>query len=126
MLGNQMSGKEASFEQVCRIIRDQCQLHPDERIVPETQFERDLGITGDDGSDIVDHVAQFYKIQFTAASFDLRPNEYLFHSEGIDLIPAFVRLLFRKPEPEVRSFSVGELYDAVVRELAKASQPPDA
>ena len=121
-----MSKKAASFEQVCQIIRDQCQLNPDESISPETQFERDLGITGDDGSEILDGVAEYYGIQFTADSFGLQPNEFLFSSEGIDLFPAFIRILFNKPEPEVRSFTVGELYDAVVKEVAKAPQPPNA
>jgi acyl carrier protein len=121
-----MSGNLASFEEVCQIIRDQAQLDPDERITPETQFERDLGITGDDGSEIIDSVEKHYGIQFTPDSFGLEPNEYLFNSEGIDLIPGFLRILFNKPEPEVRSFTVGELYDAVVKELSKAPQSLDA
>ena len=85
--------------------------------LPRLNFERDLGITGDDGVDVVDRVAKYYEIQFTAESFGLAPNEFLFNPEGVDLIPASIRLLFRKPEPEVRSFKVGELFNAVQREL---------
>jgi acyl carrier protein len=116
-----MKKEDPSFDAICEIIRDQSQLRPEDRITPDTQFERDLGITGDDGAEILDRVPDYYEIRFTAKSFDLAPNEYLFNSEGFDIVPAFVRSLMRKPEPEVRSFTVGELYEAVLKELVRAS-----
>jgi hypothetical protein len=111
-----MRREEPSFEHLCEIIRDQCPLHPEERIVPDTQFERDLGITGDDGDEVLSRVAEYYGIKFTAKSFDLGPNEFLFHSEGFDLFNVPLRMILGKPEPEIRSFTVGELYDATSKE----------
>ena len=58
-----MRKEEPSFERICEIIRDQSQLHPDERIMPDTQFERDLGITGDDGDEVLRRVAGVLRYQ---------------------------------------------------------------
>ena len=120
-----MRKEEPSFERVCEIIRDQCQLHPDERIMPDSQFERDLGITGDDGDEVLRCVAEYYDIKFTGNSFDLGPNEYLFNSEGFDLFNVPLRMIFRKPEPEIRAFTVGELYDAALKEYANRQRAGD-
>ena len=121
-----MKKEDPSFDAICEIIRDQSGLHPEDPITPDTQFERDLGITGDDDAEILDRVADYYAICFTAKSFDLAPNEYLFNSEGFDVVPAFIGTLMRKPEPEVRSFTVGELYEAVLKELRRAAGPEKA
>ncbi len=111
-----------NFEELAELIRQHLGFRLDKQIASEMQFERDLGITGDDGSEIVDAVAKQYGIEFTAESFGLEANEFLFNSEGIGLIPSIIRLLLRKPEPEVRSFTVGELFEAVRREVAAKSQ----
>jgi hypothetical protein len=113
------SRREPSFERLCEIIREQCHLHPDERITFDTQFERDLGITGDDGDYLLRAVAKEFEIEFDTKSFDLRPNEYLFNSEVPDLFGTIWRSIRGKPEPEVRSFAVGELYEAVLKGLEK-------
>jgi hypothetical protein len=112
----QLRREEPSFECVCEIIRNQCGLRPEEPIRPDTLFERDLGITGDDGDDVLHSVEEYYQIKFTADSFDLGPNEYLFNSEGFDLFSFPLRTIFRRPEPEIRSFTVGELYQATLKE----------
>jgi hypothetical protein len=117
-----MNTESPNFEEFAELIRQHQGFRQDKRIVPEMQFERDLGITGDDGSEIVDVVAERYGIELTAEFFGLVPNEFLFHSEGFDLVPAFVRSLLRKPEPEVRSFTVGELFEAVQRAVSTKSQ----
>lgn len=113
-----MRREEPSFECLCEIIRNQCGLRPDERITPDTAFERDLGITGDDGDDVLRRVEEYYDIKFAADSFDLGSNEYLFHSEGFDLFNVPLRMIFGRPEPEIRSFTVGELYRATLKEFA--------
>lgn len=92
-------------------------LHPDDRITKETQFERDLGITGDDGVLVLTEVEKAFGIKFSGRSFNLRPNEYLFNPEGVDLLGPFVRTVLRKPKPEIRRLTVGELYEAVRIEL---------
>jgi hypothetical protein len=94
-------------------------LRNDKQISLDTQFERDLGITGDDGIELLEAVQERYGIEFTSESFRLEFNEYVFHSEGFELFPIFFQSLFGKPMPEVRSFTVGELYEAVLKELDK-------
>lgn len=111
--------QDASFERLCEIIREESGFRPDKRIAPETQFERDLGITGADGDELLEAVGRNCGIQFTRESFGLSPNEFLFNPEGWDIFGVIIRLLLRKPEPEVRSFTVGELHRAVLEELKK-------
>jgi acyl carrier protein len=106
-----------SFEQLAEFIRRECGLRKDKHIDADTQFERDLGITGDDGGELLEAVEKQYQIEFTHESFGLEFNEYLFHSEGFDLSP--IQSLFGRPIPEVRSFTAGELYEAVLKELIK-------
>lgn len=114
-----MRRKQLNFENLCEVIRDSCMLHPEERITPETQFQRDLGITGDDGDDLLEGVEKAFGIRLSRESFDLAPNEFLFDSEGFDAFGAIWRTITRKPEPEVRSFTVGELYEAAKKEHTK-------
>jgi hypothetical protein len=120
-----MRREQPSFESLCEIIREQCQLRPDERIVSDTQFERDLGITGDDGDEVLHRVEEYYSIRFSAESFNLSPNEFLFHSEGFDLFKVPIRMILRKPEPEIRSFTVGELFEATSKEYLKQRRTKD-
>ncbi|WP_058187953.1 DUF1493 family protein [Terracidiphilus gabretensis] len=108
-----------SFEQLAECIRRECGLRKDKHIDPDTQFERDLGITGDDGGELLEAVEKQYQVEFTHESFGLEFNEYLFNSEGFDAFPVFIQSLFGKPIPEVRSFTVGELHKAVLKEQAK-------
>jgi acyl carrier protein len=112
-----LNRREPSFERLCAIIREECGLEKDEYIAPDTQFERDLGITGDDGEELLDAVARNYGIELTRESFGLQPNEYLFQGEGWDLFGPLIRGLLRRPEPEFRTFTVGELHAAVLDEL---------
>ncbi len=78
-------------------------------ITPETQFERDLGLTGDDGNDLLAATEKRFQVERSSEitgvreTFNLGPNEYLFHSEGFDFFRPY----------SVRKFTVGEPFDAV-------------
>jgi hypothetical protein len=111
--------QDPSFERFCEMIREKSGFSQSKLITPDTQFERDLGITGDDGSELLETIERNYHIQFTRESFGLAANEYLFHGEGFDLFGTLIRTLRRKPEPEFRSFTVGELSTALLNELKK-------
>jgi acyl carrier protein len=111
--------QDFSFEQLADFVRKWALLRNDKQISLDTQFERDLGITGDDGIELLEALQERYGIEFTSESFGLESNEYVFHSEGFGLFPIFFQSLFGKPIPEVRSFTVGELYEAVLKELDK-------
>ena len=117
-----MRTRPSTFDNLCEVIREACVLHPEERITRETQFERDLGITGDDGGLVLREVGKAFGIEFSGQSFDLRPNEYLFNSEGWDFFGPITRMILRKPEPEIRPFTVGELYEAVLKEQGNRVQ----
>lgn len=88
------------------------------QITHETQFERDLGITGDDGSELLEAAQKRFQINLAPdetgyrRTFGLGPNEYLFNSEGFGLGTATITLFSNH---SVRAFTVGELYRALVK-----------
>ena len=111
--------KNPTFDDVADFVREWARVPAKRQIEPETQFERDLGITGDDGSELLDAAQKKFGADLAPETFGLGPNEYLFNSEGFELGAAFVTLF---TNPSVRDFTVGELYQAVV----KAREPkPD-
>jgi acyl carrier protein len=114
-----MKRQELTFEKLCNVIRESCCLDPEEQITPETQFQRDLGVTGDDGVSLLRDVEEAFGIEFSNRSFDLGPGEYLFDAEGFDVVGPLWRLITRKPEPQVRSFTVGQLYQSAMKEQAR-------
>ena len=103
-----------SFEQFAVFIREFAKLSPEIVIARVTRFERDLGITGDDGRDLLDEAEKRFGVELSSVEngvrhvFNLGPNENLFHSEGVGVLGVF------RSEP-VREFTVGELYDVVCR-----------
>ncbi|MGA9672934.1 MAG: DUF1493 family protein [Terracidiphilus sp.] len=114
------------FEQFADFIRESCQISQKRRIAPETQFERDLGVTGDDGVELLEATEKRFNIRLATEedglrkTFNLGPNEYLFNSEGFGLFPFRSFSIFgRNPTPTVRAFTVGELHDAVLKAINK-------
>ncbi|QNI31299.1 DUF1493 family protein [Alloacidobacterium dinghuense] len=109
---------ELKFDEFADFIREYRQVPDRKRISPETQFERDLGLTGDDGSDLLEATEKRFRVTLASEekglreTFNLGPNEYLFHSEGWDIFPFRFTSLFGV-EPTVREFTVGELFEAV-------------
>jgi hypothetical protein len=112
-----------TFSDVAGFVRDWARVPAKKQITPDTQFERDLGITGDDGDELLLAAQKRFKVNFTDGEngvrtiFNLGPNEYLFNSEGFSLGfggPAIVTL-FSNPNMDysVRAFTVGELSEAV-------------
>ena len=112
---------ELTFDEFADFIREYWQVSDRKRISPETKFERDLGLTGDDGSDLLEATEKRFGVTLASEekglreTFNLGPNEYLFNSEG--LFPFGFTSLFG-PEPTVREFTVGELFEAVQKARA--------
>ena len=110
-----------TFEQLADLIREIIGVSNKTIIDPSTQFENDLGVTGDDGVKLLEVIEKHFGIPLTnaegqlSASFGLKPNEYLFHSEGWSL-PIWWFGCGHKPI--VRNFTVGELH-AVLQAQAK-------
>lgn len=111
---------ELSFERFCDFIRDFACLRRNVRIMPETLFERHLGITGDDGCELLVATERQFGIRLHTeregyrGTFHLGPNEFLFESEGA-FPHLFARLLGRPYT--VHKFTVGELHAAVQNAL---------
>jgi hypothetical protein len=101
-----------SFNQFVSFIREFAGVSPKKVITRFTRFEKDLGITGDDGCNLLRKTEQQFGIQLSCEihgykqTFKLKPNEYLFHTEGFDILGFFHKY-------SIREFMVGELYDAV-------------
>jgi hypothetical protein len=112
-----------SFEDLAEVVRRWARLKRDRRIDPGTEFERDLAISVHDETDLLNETERHYGIKFTAESFDLKPNEYLFHSSSPDTSP-LIQTIFEKTGPVVRTFTVGQLYRAVLRELSRSRDIP--
>jgi len=110
-----------SFKEVADFIRTWAQLPNEQSIRPDTEFERDLGVTGDDGGDLLHQIEKHFAVQLSTKedgyrkTFGLGENEYLFNSEGFPLW----ELLPFVPKSTVRVFTVGELYDAVLTAAGK-------
>jgi len=105
------------FNDVADFVRAWHRLPAKRRIDPETQFERDLGITGDDGSALLEAAEKKFGVDLAPNEtgyrriFGLGPNEYPFNSEGFGL-----RSL------TVRAFTVGELHEAILRAHGPGNQ----
>ena len=104
--------KSPTFDDVADFVREWAHVAAQRQIELETQFERDLGITGDDGSELLDAAQKRFGVNLTRETLGLGPGEYLFNSEGFGLGAAFVTLF---TNPCVRDFEVGELYQAMVK-----------
>ena len=113
--------KYPSFEEFAEVVCRCAQLKRDTRIDPETRFERDLGMTADDGSRLLKDLEKHYGIEFGADSFELKKNECLFHSGDPDADPV-VQTIFGASRTEVRPLTAGQLCRAVLKELGEAQK----
>jgi hypothetical protein len=109
-----------SFEDVADFVRGWAMVPTKRLITPGTQFERDLGITGDDGSELLEVAQERFKVNLRDVdngyrrTFNLGPDEYLFNSEGWSIG-------FRSHS--VRPFTVGELCDAIQKASSTRQTP---
>jgi hypothetical protein len=111
--------RDVTFEEFAAWIRDYWHVSARKEIMAETEFERDLGLTGDDGDDLLEATEKRFDVRLgnedtgVRETFNLQPNEYLFNSEGWGPPPAEIVSLFSGGPAVVREFTVGELFQAV-------------
>jgi hypothetical protein len=121
-----------TFDDFAGFIREYWAVPARKEIAPETQFERDLGLTGDDGNDLLLATEKQFGVALCSdevgvhKTFNLEPNEYLFHSEGLELFPFEMTSLFSATAHSVRKLTVGELYEAVRKAKAGRSKTSEA
>jgi hypothetical protein len=108
---------QPTFDEFALFVRGftGCPVH--KAITPATLLENDMGITGDDGVELLEATEQQFNLDWADIrdAFKLGPNEYLFHGEGFGLFPLW--LIGIGARPSIRPFTVGELYDAVCQTL---------
>ena len=110
---------ELTFDEFAAWLREYWRVPVRETITLETQFERDLGVTGDDGVELLEAAEKRFKVRFESEqtglreTFNLQPNEYLLNAEGWGPSPTELISLFSGPSTIVRKFTVGELFDAI-------------
>jgi acyl carrier protein len=119
-----MPDPSVCFDEFVLFLREWAHIPIREKISPETQFERDLGITGDDGCELLEAAESKFGIHLSSEedgyrkTFDLAPNEYLFTSEG-GMVHELMSLFNNSV---IRPFTVGELYSAVQHAIARKSE----
>ena len=117
---------DLTFDEFAAWLHEYWSVPARRAIVPETQFERDLDLTGDDGDDLLLAAEKEFEVRLgneepgLRETFNLQPNEYLFNSEGWGPSPAeLISLFSSSPSLTVRSFTVGELFEAIRTMKAK-------
>lgn len=111
-----------TLEEVIEFVREFSGDHKSV-ITEHTRLDADLGITGDDGVELLEDAEKKFGVSFVTEkrsfqeTFGLGDNEYLFNSEGLDLlgIGRLVSWLRKEPRPVVRDLSVGELWRVLGR-----------
>ena len=112
-------------------VRDFAGLRTGREITPQSRLDADLGITGDDGDDLLRAAAEHFGAKLAhpvhgyRETFSLGENEYLFHAEGLDLIgvSGLLRWVLKQPLPKVRDLTLAELHDAILRTSVGATLP---
>lgn len=108
--------KEIALEEVIEFVRHWHGISTTKAITADTFLEKDLGITGDDGVELLEALEKRFGISFSDGKAGLRPafglaaNEFLFHSEGFGLLAGLFRKLFGLQLENVRPLTVGRLH----------------
>jgi hypothetical protein len=106
-----------TFDEFALFVRDFTGYPVRKAITPATLLEKDMGVTGDDGTDLLEATQKRFDVDWAdiREAFKLGPNEYLFHGEGFGLFPLW--LVETGARPSIRPFTVGDLYDVVCQTL---------
>ena len=120
-----------TFHEVELFVRDFAGLRPGTRLMPSTRLDADLGITGDDGDELLKAASKHFSVALAdpvhgyRATFGLGQDEHLFHDEGLDLLGAgaFIRWLTGASRVRVRDVTVQALHEAILRSKAAGALP---
>ena len=119
---------DPSLHDVSHFVRSWTGIGSETSIDADTLLEADLGVTGHDGDELLKAAEKVFGVSLSnpddgyRTTFSLSANEYLFSSEGLDLlgIGALVRRLLRIPGHAVRDLTVGQLHAVIARSAASA------
>lgn len=112
--------KELTLKNLIALIRELHRISDKKAINESTLIEEELGITGDDGCELLEEIESNFDLSFSGKDsslrefFDLEDNQYLFHSEGFSLTGIFQFILGGKSE-NVKRITVGDLYSGATK-----------
>jgi len=115
-----MVNTELTFENFVSFIRVVQGFKKSDIINENSLLENDLGITGDDGSELLEEIQKYFSLSFVGKDgtireiFGLEENQYLFHSEGINMF-GWLFTLIGKSKENIKPITVGQLYNASLR-----------
>ncbi|MGK9175066.1 hypothetical protein KXR87_17925 [Yokenella regensburgei] len=111
-----------TLPEVISFIREYAGLRK-QPIDANAYIEKDLHICGDDGVELLQEAEKFFGVCFETDEhnlrtlFSMKENEYLFTSEGLDLlgISYFFEWVRGIPHPTTRDLTVGEFHQVLVK-----------
>lgn len=83
---------EVSLENLINVIRENQGLSGRDNITKTSLLEQDLGITGDDGTELLETIENTFDISFVGKdgsireAFGLSQEQFLFHRDGMGLL----------------------------------------
>ena len=104
--------KPCTLPELIDFIRENQGIARNKPVLVTSYLEKDLGITGDDGSDLLEAIEERYNITFTMESLGLSKGQGLFHSEGMRIFQ-LIASLFGRDSENVKDITVGDLYIAI-------------
>lgn len=113
-----------TFENLVALIRSDQRISVNKSITEHTELERDLGITGDDGEELLIEIEKQFSLSCAGKDgtinevFRLGENQYLFHSEGFFAF-TWLRSIFGKKKAYIKTLTVGQLFEAAKNAKAK-------
>ena len=105
------------LSRLIEFIRKSHRVSPKVKITSETLLEFDLGITGDDGVELIEAIEQEFGVSFVGLdgsyreAFDLEDGQRLFHGESFGAMLS---------EKNVVKLSVGQLLNAILKVKKKS------
>jgi hypothetical protein len=120
-----------SLQDVELFVRDFARLRASYVLHPQTRLDADLGITGDDGDELLQRASKHFGVSLAnpthgyRETFSLAEDEFLFHGEGHDLlgISRLLQRLLKVPPQKVRDLTIAELHDAILRTKLNETPP---
>lgn len=107
-----------SLDELIALIRERQGISGKKEITESSRLEKDLGITGDDGCELIEAVEKKFNLFLAGPdgsyreAFGLLDGQHLFHSE-MNLLWVFVR------HENVKAITVGELHLAACQAKEK-------
>jgi hypothetical protein len=119
--------RSLTLDNLIEVIRESQGISQKKLITEHTALEHDLGITGDDSSELLEEIEKHFSLSFIGEDgtirdvFGLEDHQYLFHSEGFNPF-GWLLSIFGKHTSKVKPITVGQLYEAAVKAKRRANR----